>query len=680
MKVSELWLKDYIKIPVSIQTLADQLTQAGLEIECIESVASIEGSLHQIFTLKIPPNRGDCLSIEGIVREISALNAQPLTQTEVPPIVVNTNEGLTVTVKAPEACSRYMGRMITGLNPKAKTPHWIEQRLLEAGIRLISPIVDITNYVMIELGQPLHAFDSTTLKGGIIVRFAKAGEQLTLLDGQTIALENDTLVIADADVPHALAGIMGGLESSVLASTASIFLESAYFNPISIRLTARRYGLRTDSSYRFERTVDPSLQNRALERATQLILEITGGLAGPVIEFYDAEHHPKRVNIVLRKKRIATLLGIECADDTVVNILERLGMKLVNISEGWEVEIPSFRSDIQLEVDLIEEIGRIFGLHRLPSQTLKLPLNSVIASETLLPVSLFKKTMMNRGYSEAITYSFVDKVLLDLLHSEETQTLTLLNPIALQSGVMRTTLLAGLLQALQYNEHRQQSRVRLFETGLIFPAQKLMLAGIASGPVMPLQWGTSSRVVDFYDVKSDIMALVALAGREGALRFEAIDHLALHPGKAAAIYLDNTQLGIMGVLHPRILKALDLPLQSSVVVFELELAVLKTGHLPLFRSLSKYPSIRRDLAIIVDAHVLASSIKSVIVKQIGQWLQEVTIFDVYQGKGIPMGKKSMALSLNVQHPSRTWVENEVNELIQGVMLCLSDHFQATLRE
>lgn len=681
MKVSEHWLKDFVDIPVTTQVLADQLTHAGIEIECIEQADFTTDRPHyDILTLKIPPNRGDCLSIEGIAREISALNAIDYRMPMPSPVpsVHTSVEDLPVKLEAPEACSHYMGRTITGLNIEVKTPAWMQQRLVEAGIRCVSPIVDVTNYVMIELGQPLHAFDRKKLNAEVIVRFAKPGESITLLDGQTLALNADTLVIADQKVPLAIAGIMGGKGSSVAASTDSIFLESAYFNPIPIRLTARHYGLRTDSSFRFERTVDPNLQGRALECATQWLLSIMGGTAGPVVECCDKQHHPKIAILLLRRKQIKVVLGSTFSDAEIMNILMRLGMKVEQNEEGWSVEVPSFRSDIQLEIDLIEEIGRVIGFHRFPSQMPTLSLNPVVTPEACLPVPLFKKTMVDRGYAEAMTYSFVERSLLDLIQDPSHIPLTLLNPIAEQSGAMRTTLLAGLLQALQYNEHRQQSRVRLFETGLVFPEQKPMIAGVVSGSVMPLQWGLPLRTVDFYDVKSDIMALVALTKNQDALRFEPGTHPALYPGKAASIYLGNTFLGTMGVLHPTVLKALDL--SSSVVVFELELSVLVKAHLPVFKPLSKYPSIRRDLAIIVDANVLASSIKSAIVKQVGEYLQEVTIFDVYQGKGIPAGKKSVALSLNLQHPSRTWVESEINEWVQGVVLCLAHHFQATLRE
>jgi phenylalanyl-tRNA synthetase beta chain len=678
MKVSEHWLRAYIDIPLSINGLADQLTYAGLEIEDIVPVVSDKGSIeNRILSLKIPPNRGDCLSVVGIIREISALNALSIQEDPLSPEIPHCNVVFPVKIEAPEACSRYMGRVIKALNGKALTPEWMQKRLLEAGIRLISPIVDVSNYVMIELGQPLHAFDLNKLNTGIIVRFAKDGESIQLLDGQTLTLEADTLVIADHQVPLAIAGIMGGEQSSVQLGTDSIFLESAFFNPIPIRLTARRYKLKTDSSYRFERTVDPELQARALERATQLILEIMGGTAGPVVEFFNPAYHPKPSILRLRSKHIAMILGVELPEQKIVDILRRLGMKLAPIAEGWSVEVPSFRSDLSLEVDLIEEIARIYGYTALPSYPLVHALKPVTTSETVLPAGLFKQVMVDRGYMEAMTYSFVDKTLLHLLDPGG-EPLTLLNPISEEAGTMRTTLLAGLLQAVQYNAHRQQSRIRLFEIGLQYPLQKKMLAGVAMGTVMPLQWGTLSKEVDFYDIKADVVALVNKTRKQAHLRFETIHHPALHPGKAASIYLDDAYLGILGEVHPHIIKALDLP--ASVMAFELEFSKLLNFSVPIGRSLSKYPSIRRDLALVMDMDILACSIKSAIVKQVGEWLQDLTVFDVYQGKGIPMGKKSMALTLTLQHPTRTLVENEVNELVQGVLQCLEHDFQAILRE
>ncbi len=673
MKVSEHWLKAHIEFPLSINGLADQLTYAGLEIEDI----LFEGQ--NILTLKIPPNRGDCLSVVGIVREISALNALPIKQDALSftPTIPLCNAVLPVKVEAPEACSRYMGRMIKALNSKGQTPDWMQKRLIEAGLRLISPIVDITNYVMIELGQPLHAFDLDKLHNGIIVRFSKKGETIQLLDGQTLTLDSDTLLIADHKEPIALAGIMGGECSSVQLNTESIFLESAFFNPIPIRLSARRYKLKTDSSYRFERTVDPELQARALERATQLILEIMGGTAGPVVEFFNPNYHPKPQVLILRSKHIEMCLGIELDSQKIVDILTRLGMKLKPIAEDWSVEVPSFRSDISLEVDLIEEIARIYGYSNLPSYPLMLGLKPQTRSEKVLSVSAVKQLMVDRGYMEAMTYSFVDKTLLNLL-DPGAEMLSLLNPISEEAGTMRTTLLAGLLKVLQYNAHRQQTRIRLFEIGLQFPLQKKMLAGIAMGSVLPLQWGSASKEVDFYDLKADLIALVSKTRKQSHLRFEAINHSALHPGKAAVVYLEDAYLGILGEIHPKIIKALDLA--APVVAFELELSKLLNFEIPVGRSLSKYPSIRRDLALVMDADILASSIKSAIVKQVGEWLQELTVFDVYQGKGIPMGKKSMALTFTLQHPTRTLVESEVNELVQGILQCLKHDFQATLRE
>ncbi len=681
MKVSEHWLRTYIDTPVSITELADQLTNAGLEIDNLECIETDPKDF--LLTLKIPPNRGDCLSMEGIARELAVLNQMHYQAPQTLGLIPKGNHQFPVRVEAPEACPRYVGRVIKDIDGSLVTPLWMQKRLQQADIRIISPVVDVTNYVMLELGQPLHAFDLKKLDTEIVVRFAKPGETIILLEGQEIKLEPDMLVIADKNKPLAIAGIMGGLDSSVTPATKTVFLESAFFNPINIRLTARHLGLRTESSYRFERTIDRELQSRALERATQLLLEIVGGTAGPIVEFYDDTHLPKNITVSLRRSKVQAILGVELNDKDIVELLSRLGMTLHLTDFGWEVVIPSFRADLLQEIDLIEEIARVFGYHRLPSEN---PVSHFVydtLSENQISLDHCKKTLIDRGYFEAITYSFIDPKLLELFDSLSAS-ISLMNPISSELQTMRTSLWPGLLQAVLYNQGRQQTRMRLFEAGLGFKnedqklEQKMLIAGVATGDLYPLQWGATARGVDFFDVKADIEALVKLSGRLEYLNCEASHHPALQPGQAATLLLGNKTLGVMGALHPKIIKALDL--QEPVFVFELELATLQQSEIPKFQMLSKYPAVRRDIAVIVGQEVLANQLKSAIVECVWDLLQDVVVFDVYQGKGIELGKKSIALSLILQHPSRTLVEDEVNEVVEEVVALLVNRFQAVLRE
>lgn len=693
MKISEEWLRSYIDPSLSIQEIASQLTNVGLEIDGIETdEESKEKNKEKILSLKIPPNRGDCLSVQGIARELAAINQIPLHMPEAKVLMPNCHEQFPVKVESPIACPRYAGRVIKDINLAAKTPDWIQTRLHHAGIRSLSLAVDVTNYVMLELGQPLHAFDLKKLDSEIIVRFAKEGETLTLLDGKELTLDSKTLLIADKTKPLALAGIMGGENSGVDAGTKVLFLESAYFDPIPIRLSARRYGLLTESAYRFERSVDKGMQTKALDRATELLLEVGGGQFGPMIEFYDRVHLPKNPDIFLRRKKVNDILGIEMNDKDITELLSRLEMKVKSNQEGWLVEIPSFRNDISREIDLIEEVARIFGFAHLRSLQPSAKFDYDAIPEQQIPLDRCKQILVDRGYFEAITYSFIDPKKVELFGSLE-KAVSLKNPLSSELGTMRTSLLPGLLQAVQYNQRRQVSRIRFFESGLAFIQegetlqQKHLLAGVCVGSIDPLQWGTKTRSVDFFDVKADIETLVKLTGFDSDLHFKPLTqtetsnnslHTILQPGKSALIFLKEKQIGYLGTLHPNICKAMDL--EDAPIVFELELGPLTEGSIPKFKAISKFPAIRRDIAVIVKQDISSNSLKSSIAAKAGSLLQDIVLFDVYQGKGVDPDKKSIALGLILQHPSRTLVEEEVNELIQGVVEHLSKQYQATLRE
>lgn len=679
MKVSELWLKTLIKPALTTAELAEQLTMAGLEVDNIEQA---DGEAQDsILTLKIPANRGDCLSMEGVARELSALNRLPYQWVQFKTETPNINEVFPVRVEAKEACSQYVGRIVQNINTDATTPAWIQQRLQAAAIRSISPVVDVCNYVMLELGQPLHAFDLDKISKEIVVRFANNQEKIVTLDEVEIALDPDTLIIADAKQPLAIAGIIGGMDSSVQNNTTNIFLESAYFDPVHIRRSSKRLKVRTDSSIRFERGLDPNLQVRALERASQLLQEIVGGNLGPIIIKTNHEALPKAHTVFLRRSKIHNVLGITLEDQEILDIFRSLEMDSKLMAEGFEVTVPAFRVDIGLEEDLIEEIARIYGYHKFPSTMPISIFESQTTPETKIPAKLMKQAFIDRGYCETITYSFVSEEFLNLL-SPIQKSLKLSNPISAEMAHMRTSLWPGLIQVAIHNQRRQQIRLRLFEMSSIFLEQnqhwheKNVLSGLCSAELYPEQWGNKKIDSDFFDVKGDLEAIFALT-KDPDFHFKPIQHPALHPSQSAEIFRGSESVGCMGLLHPQIMKKLELI--GPVFLFELELEFLLQKEMPQYKEFSKYPSIRRDLAIIVKNTVPAEELKTAILKMGGSLLKEVHIFDVYQGKGIEPGSKSVALGLILQHPSRTLVETEVNEVIHKILMTLEKEFQASLR-
>ena len=629
----------------------------------------------------LTPNRGDCLGMEGIAREVGTLTGTDVTAPPLKTVGAEISDEFPVSVQAPEACPRYLGRVIRGVDPGVETPLWMQEKLRRGGLRSLGPVVDVTNYVLLELGQPMHAFDLDRLAGGIDVRHAREGEKLTLLDERSVELDSDTLLICDHDRPLALAGIMGGMESGISASTRSLFLEVAYFSPEKIAGKARAYGLTTDSSYRFERGVDPGLQWRAMDRATALLLELVGGEAGPVIEVASEAHLPDRPAILLRRDRIRRLLGFVPADEQVADILTRLGLRLAPHDEGWMATPPSFRFDLSLEADLIEEVGRVFGYDNLPSANNRGDLHVRPLPETVTPLERLQTLLVDRGYQEAVTYSFVDA---DILRSLEpaVEPVALQNPISSDLSVMRTSLWAGLIGALKHNLARQQSRVRLFESGLKFISQDNelkqlnYLSGIVNGELMAEQWGVEKRPADFFDIKGDVEALLACCGVSGT--FKPADHPALHPGQSAIILVGNRPIGWLGCIHPGLAQQLEIP--GKTYLFELDMDILHQGQVPSFQNLSRFPSIRRDLAIVVSAETPAGALCDAITTQAGSLLTELAVFDVYQGKGIETGRKSIAFGLILQDSSRTLTDEDVDSVIQGITGQLEKQFGATLRE
>ncbi|HEX19778.1 MAG TPA: phenylalanine--tRNA ligase subunit beta [Acidiferrobacteraceae bacterium] len=636
-----------------------------------------------IISLDLTPNRGDCFSIRGIARELSALTGARLKAQAIKKIPAKIKDKPKISLKAKKACPRYAGRIIRGINNRATTPDWLLERLRRSGLRGISPAVDVSNYVMLELGQPMHGFDLGKLNGAIQVRMSTRGESMTLLDGKKIKIEADTLLITDSKKPLALAGIMGGLDSSVTEDTQDILLESAYFDADAIAGKARSYGLHTDSSHRFERGVDPTLQQTAIERATALLLGIVGGQAGPVLLQESRPHIPKRPSVNLRKQRLDVYLGMSCSSAKVSSILQRLGMKLRKTKQGWSVKAPAYRFDIQFEVDLIEEVARVIGYDNIPTRPPKIAMSMPELSESDLPDSRFAQLLVDRGYQEIITYSFVDESILKAFGVAQ-HAISLANPIASDMAVMRTSLWPGLVQALSYNLNRQQERVRLFEIGRCFEQQKgkisqeIYIAGAICGNQYPQQWASKPRAVDFFDAKGDVEALVTQSSHQERYHFDADSHPALQDGQTARIYCKNRPMGWIGAINPALQGKLGL--DTAVFLFEMALLPLKSAKLPVFQPISRFPSIRRDLALVLPENTPARSILGCVRQSAGELLVNLELFDEYRGEGIDSGRKSLALSLTFRDSSRTLKEDTVDALVDKVLSELRKMYEAHLRE
>ena len=635
----------------------------------------------KIIDVDLTPNRGDCLSIAGLAREVGVLNSADLIAPEHTELAPQVEDVFPVRINAPEHCPRFLGRVLNNIDITQASPLWLQEKLRRCDVRSIDPVVDVTNYILLEMGQPMHAYDLDKVNGSIIVRMASQGESLTLLDGQKVELTNETLVIADNEGVLGMAGIMGGADTGVGEGTHNVFLEAAFFNPISIAGKARSYGLHTDASHRFERGVDYDLQRKAMDRATLLLQSIVGGEAGPIVEQASTDHLPKPTQVTLRKARLASLLAYQIADEKVLDILTRLGLALTSSDEhSWTFTPPSWRFDIAIEADLVEEVARIYGYNNLPSTNPVASMEIPAKPEVERPLSTLRRHMVSCGYQEAITYSFVEPGLLAKFDDQH-KPVELLNPISADMAVMRTSLWPGLVKALQHNQNRQQGRVRLFETGQRFiPSpqglqQQDVFAGLIYGSRQPESWHGKAESVDYFDAKGDLESLLQISGQ--SFSFEAAQHVALHPGQSAAIKFADQTIGLIGAMHPGLLK--DLGLQGPVFMFEVDLASISEGLLPAYETLSKFPEMRRDLAIVLDQKISVAKITQYIESSAGEWLTGVRLFDVYQGQGIENGQKSLALGLTWQHPERTLTDDEVNQWVEQVVEHLSQHADASLR-
>lgn len=729
MKFSENWLREWLPFSFTTEQLKEKLTMAGLEVDNVSPVPPLSvqaGELDsvylttsdQVIELDLTPNRGDCLSVLGIAREVAALYD---TQYVVPKAVdqyatvAHMQKGqayhLPIEVEAQAACPHYCARILRNLQP-AKTPLWMEARLKRSDIGCVHPVVDILNYVMLELGQPLHAFDLDKIEGKVVVRHAREKEVFTLLNNQTVNLTTSTLVIADSTSVLAMAGIMGGKDSGVSVSTQHILIESALFASEGILGKARSYGLHTDASFRFERGVDPQLQVRALERATALIVDICQGQAGPILESSGALS--PTVILSLRYARLEQILGYAIPPERVVNILTRLGCVCLDTRVAtqrnpnhsqesssldalkWQVTVPSFRADIATEIDLIEEVARVYGYTHIPSTLPTTQLALSVCQASPIAIERVKRALVDFGYQEVITYSFVDAALQTPLFPVQTA-LALLNPISSEMGVMRVSLWPGLLSTLRYNQHRQCTRLKIFETGLVFEKregaiyQTEKVAGLIFGDTLDEHWGEKARAYDFYDIKAHVEALWSLMGgaTQSTLRFVAkkdktstlestmCNALVLHPGQSASILLEGQPIGEIGRLHPQHEKVLDL--EGPIYLFELFASAMQLSP-TRFQRPSRFPENRRDIALIVEQQVESEQLVNCLKKSAPHWLREIKIFDVYTGKGVAPGKKSIAFSLILQHPSRTLVEQEIEEVVYAMVSQLKAEYNAELRD
>jgi phenylalanyl-tRNA synthetase beta chain len=662
---------------------SDGIMELSADAEVGAPLVDLLGLPDAVIDLDLTPNRGDCFSVLGIARDVSALTGAALKDAGVNPVAATIDDTHPVKLVEPAGCPRFAGRLIRAIDPTAKSPIWMTERLRRAGLRAISPVVDITNLVMLELGQPLHAYDAALLSGPIRPRLAKPGEKLTLLDEKEVELNGDTLIITDDSGPIGIAGIMGGLSTAVSDKTTDVFFEAAFWPQDFMAGRARNYGMHTDASLRFERGVDPEGQGRAVERATELLIEIAGGDAGPLVVDSADEYLPQRNAITLRKSRLEHLLGIDLADREVVRILENLNMNVETFEGGWRVKGPSHRFDIEYEVDLIEEIARIHGYDSIPETTLSAqsPLEAV--TESRVEMERAAATLIARDYQEVVTYSFIDAEANSKFSGVESE-LVLSNPISSELSVMRSTLLPGLVAVAAANTARQQDRVRIFEASRSYHgtlkehSEVVRLAGLATGSAIPEQWAAKTENVDFFDIKADVEAVLALACGAADIRFVASDHPALQPGQTAEIIRGDDVIGVIGKLHPRLAK--DYDIKRAVYVFELDAAKALESAAPIAKTVSKFPAIRRDIAVVVDDKISASQLVDAVKSAAPNLIQSVRIFDIYKGDRIEAGRKSVAIGLILQETSRTLTDDDADAAMAAAVTKLEDKFAAKLRD
>ncbi|MFT7528188.1 MAG: phenylalanyl-tRNA synthetase beta chain, partial [Arenicella sp.] len=623
------------------------------------------------------------------------------------PIEAAIDDQIEIDLQAKEACPAYIGRVIKGINPVAQTPIWMQERLRRSGVRPISPVVDITNYVMLELGQPMHAFDLSKLHEKIIIRQSIAGEKITLLDDSTATLDADTLVIADTAGAIAIAGVMGGLDSSIDDNTSAIVLEAAHFARKTSAGRARRYGLHTESSHRFERGVDPQMPLAAMQRATELVLAICGGEAGPVNQQLGLQGLTSKPAVAIRLPRLQQLLGMQLDSQEVADILGRIADSVTASDAGWSITPPSYRFDIECEADLVEEVARVKGYDNIPTAIPRIAPRSIAASEDKVDLRKLRHTLVARDFNEAITYSFVDPEAQKLFSDEDPVALT--NPLAVNLSVMRTSLLPGLMAAVQFNANRQHDRIRLFEIGASYHKKQgagstgvievQRLAGVISGPLTADQWAVDkTKAVDFYDIKADLEAVLGLTGQKEPFIFSEFDDIALHPGQVSSITRsddssnsgessllqsaegsnpEDRSLGFVGRLHPSLQKQYGLA--NAVFVFEIDLDKSLIAKLPSCKAVSKFPSSRRDLSVLVDQQLTVSSLLQSLGRGLGKSLVKAKVFDVYQGAGVKEGSKSVSLSLVLQHQDKTMTDEDAEGLMKKALSILENEHQAQLR-
>ena len=636
-----------------------------------------------IIDLDLTPNRGDCFSVLGIAREVAALTGAALKDASVEQAEATIKDTQTVELVKPAGCPRFAGRVIRGIDTAAKSPVWMTERLRRAGLRAISPIVDITNFVMLELGQPLHAYDHSLLNGTIRPRLAISGEKVTLLDEKVVDLNEDTLIITDDSGPIGIAGIMGGLSTAVTDNTTDVFFEAAFWPQDFMAGRARSYGMHTDASMRFERGVDPAGQARAIERATQLLLDIAGGDAGPLVDEVVEEHLPTRSEITLRKDRLARLLGVEVDASEVAQILTGLAMNVDANDEGWVVSAPSHRFDIAIEADLIEEVARIHGYDSIPETTAFAQSALQTVTESTVDLEQAAETLIARDYREVVTYSFIDAEANTAFTGTESE-LVLSNPISSEMSVMRASLWPGMISVAATNNARQQDRIRFFEASKSFHGsladhtEVVRIAGLATGSVNPEQWASSSESIDFFDIKSDVEALLALASDIKEIDFVATEHPALQPGQAAEIVRNGDVIGVLGKLHPKLAKTYGL--KRAVYLFELDAAKTLAASAPTATPISKFPAIRRDIAVIVDDKISADELVKAVAASSQGLIKDVRIFDIYTGAGIEVGRKSIAIGLILQETSRTLTDDDADLAMAAAVKKLEDKFAAVLRD
>ena len=646
------------------------------------ALAGYLGLPDNVIELGLTPNRADCLGLRGLAYDVAAAFGAGVSGFEPEPVPAASEVALGVELHAGADAPRYLGRVIEGVDARMATPVWMAERLRRGGIRPVSFLVDVTQYVMLELGQPMHAFDRDLLKGPVGVRHARAGEQLVLLDGREVDLDAGFLAVTDADRVVALAGLMGGQDTKVSDATRNVFLESAHFAPTAIAGRSRRLGLHTDAAHRFERGVDPELPRAAMEAATRLILQVAGGTPGPVTEAVLPEHLPKPTPIVLRRERLARVLGVRVDDSEVGRILRALGLTVEDTADGWLASPPSWRFDLAIEEDLIEEVARIHGYDCVPTTLPGGATRVVAATEGLVEESDLRRHMVGRDWLEAVNFAFVDAQLLDSWQLQD-GAVPLANPLSAELGVMRTALLPGLVEALGRNAARQQPRVRLFEIGRAFaaaaageaPVETPRIAAVAIGDARAEQWGDDERPVDFHDLKGDLDSLAACAGAR--LQYRPSQQPHGHPGRSADVYRDDQRIGWIGELHPRLLRALDL--DHAAVGFEVDLEPLRRRALPRLQALGRFPSVRRDLAFVVPEAVSWAAIETSIHTVAGPLLVGLGLFDVYAGKGVESGFKSLAMGLILQEKSRTLTEQDVEEVVQRVTDALQHEHGARIR-